>query len=290
MPIVSRKGLRQKLGQSYLQAATFGTSAIAVAVGSVVCVMDPNLANPDFTNQNLYTRSHLRAGSADYRIGSFNIFSGGLVSAQLTRFALASGGDFEVYDRWSASDLDRCIDQTIAEIRVNQEVTFPSIDRAVQYSVAGVASPNTITDFNDVYYYAAPDSSVNRQRGDFSNVNFIQTASGPEFRVDPPTFGGSVAIAIDAILELSLGTADTSTINVPDEAWILWGATARAYQLLVQRTPGQDDKYIQERRAEAARAFSAKSAIWQPYAARKATLQTPTSVNRWTTYTFDPFN
>ena len=291
MPVLSRGQLRRKLGQSYLQAATFGTTQIAVGAASTVCVMDPYRANPDYTNQNLYVRSHLRVASLDYRVGSYNTGSGAFVSAQLLQQAVASGADFEIYDRWTASELDRCIDQVIDEIRVNREVTFPGTYNANFYALAGVASPNTITDFNDVYYYMAADSTTNRQRGSFTNVNLMNTATGVEMRTERLLVGSAV-IAIDAVLALSLGSADTATINVPDEAWILWGASARAWHLLAQRTPGQDDKYILERRAEAARAFSAKSAINQVYVSRRVSLQTPDDIrtSRYAGVGLNPFD
>lgn len=290
MPVVSRKQLRRDLGVLRLRECTLGTTQLAVAAATFVNVMDPNLANTDYSGQSLYQRAWTRVASYDYRVGSYNFGSGGFVSAQLTRAAIASGADFEIHDKWSAAELDLCLDQTILDLRVEREVGFPSVDGATMYTLDGAASPNSIIDYKEVYYFADPTSSLNRRRTDLPTADVVRTATGMELRLGG-ALQGSVQLVLDAYLQLSLGASDDATINIPDRDWVLFGAAARAYDLLIQKSPGQDAALLKERREEAARAFTRKSQRWQPGIEHKLGFEAPASSlgERHMRYGPDPF-
>lgn len=291
MPVVTRKTLRRNLGTLRLRECIIGTTSISLGAGATLSVVDAYLlANPDFTGQSLYQRANVRVASADYRVGSYNPGSGGLYSAQLLRNAIASGADFEVHDRWTAAELDGCIDQTILDLRVEREVGIPSVDGAWFYTVDNAASPNTIIDYKEIYYFASPQGSLDRQRVDLPLAQMVQTATGMELRLGQ-SLTASCQLVIDAYLQLSLPADDAATINLPDVDWVLWGAAARAYDLLIQRTPGQDASLLKERRAEAARAFSQRSARNQPGIEHKMSFEAPASgiTTRLTGQQIDPF-
>ncbi len=278
MPVTSRKQLRRDLASLYLNELTLGTSQITVNPTSAMNIMDPVLANTDYSGQNLYQRAFIRVGSADYRNGSYNFQSGAFAAGQAVLLVtLGSGADFEINQRWSAPQLDGCIDQVILLQQVEREISFPSVDGQTAYVIDNVASPNTIVDWRQIYYFADPTSTVNRVRKDFPQVDVVQTATGKELRI-PQGIGGSQQIVIDALLQLSLPSGDAATINIPDRDWLMWGAAARAWNLLIQGTPGQDASLLKERRAEAARAFTKASQRHQPGMERKITFETPDNV------------
>lgn len=289
--IITRKQLRRDLATLRLRECQVGTTSMSLGAAATFGVMDVYLlANTDYTNQNLYQRAYVRVASADYRVGSYNAGSGALVSAQLLRNAIASGADFELHDRLTATELDACLDQTILDLRVEREVGFPTVDGAWQYTVDTAASPNTIIDYKEVYSFAAPTSTTNRQRIDLPTAQLVQTATGMELRLGQ-ALAASQQIVIDAYLQLSLPADDAATINIPDRDWVLWGAAARAYDLLIQRTPGQDAALLAARRAEAARAFSKKSEHWQPAIEHKLGFEGPPAgiTGRQSTSGIDPF-
>lgn len=248
---------------------TVGTTTLAVAAGSAVVALDANneWANPDFSGLNYFSTAFMRVGSADYRVGSYNAPSGAWLSGQAAKYAIASGADFEVHDKISAVDLDLCINQTISRIRVRQEVGIPSINGKMEYTIDAAASPNTILNVVDFWYYADPANTANRNRQEFAPKPTIAlTATGRELRV-PYNVAGSQQIVMDCILQMTLGASDNATVNIPqipDDQWILDGAGAYAYHLLIQRSPGQDTAQYAERRKELAAAFTRQSEKQQP--------------------------
>lgn len=273
--ILSRKQLRRDLGTLRLKECTIGTTSVSLGAGATLSLVDAALlANPDYSGQELYVRAHVRVGSDDYRVGSYNPLSGGLYSAQTLRNAIASGADFEIHERLSAAELDACLDQTILDLRVQREVGIPSVDGAWFYTLDHAASPNTIIDYREVYYFAQPDGSLNRQRIDLPTARVVTTATGTELRLGQ-SLAASVQLVIDAYLQLSLPASDDATINIPDRDWVLWGAAARAYDLMIQNAPGQEETHLMQRRAEAARAFSRISQRKQPSIDHKLTFEAP---------------
>ena len=75
-------------------------------------------------------------------------------------------------------------------------------------------------------------------------------------RIDP-AIGGSAQLILDAITTLTLGAADTATVNVPDERLVLFGAEAECWQMVIKSAPrGTVDVYAGYRDA-AARQYAA---------------------------------
>ncbi len=276
MPTFFRQDLRQAVGIIRMKECTVGTAQLTVNAGQSVVAFDPNYANLDLSGQNIYQRSYLRAGGADYRVGSFNYASGAWVSAQIAMATIASGSVFEVHERISARDLDLCIDEAILQMRIDREVGIPSVDGHTFYTLDGAASPNTIMDIQNVYVFASPDNSLDRVRRDFSQQDIAFTGSGMELRL-PNGIGGSQQIVLDALLQLTLAAGEAATINLPARDWVLWGAAAQAYHMLIQKAPGQDAKILEQRRAEAARAYTKLTQRRQPPVDRRISFETPLS-------------
>jgi hypothetical protein len=252
------------------------TTAGLVASGAAVQVMDGQQANLDYSGQALYQRAYLRVASADYRVGSFNFMSGAWCTAQLAQQPIASGADYEVHERLSATELDRCIDDVLKGIRVEQEVTINALPGLTYYSIDGAASPHTVVDVGQVYFFADPSNSTNRDRRDLSQFSIVTTGSGRELRL-PTALGGSQQIVLDALLELTLMADDASTITLTNSDWLTWGAAAQAYNLIIQRTPGQESTLLEKRRAEAARMFTKLAARRQPVRQQRYSFDAPLS-------------
>lgn len=276
MPTLQRKVLRQEVGVVRMRECTLGTTQMLVPLGSAVAVMDPYAANLDFSGQNLSQRAWLRVASVDYRVGSFNYQSGGWVSAQTAKQAIASGADFEVHERLSAHELDLCIDEVLKEVRVQQEVAINALPGLQYYNIEAAASPHTIVDVANVYFFADPANSTNRDRRDFSQFEIVNTGSGRELRL-PTSLAGSQQIVLDALLELTLGADDAATITLLNSDWVSWGAAAQAYHMIIQRTPGQESALLEKRRAEAARMFTKLSGRRQATRAQKLSFDAPLS-------------
>lgn len=268
MPNFSRKGLRQRVGVLRLRECTLGTTQMAVAVGSFVTVMDPLLADLSMTGQSKYVGQKLRVASVDYRVASFNFQSGALFSQQAAQYAIASGADFELHSRLSAHELDLCLDEVLAGLRVQQEVGIPTVDGALYYTIDGAASPNLIVDVGNVYFFGSPNGSLDRRRRDLVNFGITNTATGHELRLTS-ALGGSQQIVLDALLEMTLAADDAATIKLDHQDWVLWGAAAGAYNLAIQNAPGQDSTQMEKRRAEAARMFTKLSGRRQQTLARR---------------------
>ena len=241
--IIQRKALRQHLGVNRLHTVTLGTAQLTVGVGSAVNVFDPAYGNTDYSGQQLYQNAWIRAGSADYRVGSFNVGSGAWVSAQLVRgAAIPSGGDVEIWQKISPSDADRYIDEAILQLRVRREVGILTASDANFYAVDTAASPHTIKAVLNAYVFGTPSGATDRQRHDLTQEQIVTTATGTEIRL-PHGLAGSQQLVLDAILQLSLGASDTATLNLGplyDEEAILWGAAARVYDALMHDSPGQE--------------------------------------------------
>ena len=241
--VMQRKTLRRQLGQNRIGSFVVGTSSWSLNTGAAFAVVDTALANADEALQNKWQGAYVRAGSADYRVGSFNTGSGAFLSAQTVRgAALASGGDFEVSQKISPADMDRYLDETIALMRFRQEVALPTVEGNTRfYAIDTVASPNTIKSVLNAYYYSDPTSTTNRGRVDLTQDQIVFTATGMEIRLPAPAgLDASMQIVLDAMLQMTLGASDAATVNIVDTETILWGAAARVWDRLMVDSPGSE--------------------------------------------------
>lgn len=263
VPTYQRKSIRQAVGLRRLYDCYVGTTNTAVASGAAVVLQNPYhpyLNDPSASGQNALQRAYLRVGSTDYRVASVNFGSGAVVTAQNAGQPVASGADFEIHTRLSVPDLDNCLNQTIDRLRIRQEVAIPTVDGALFYTIDGAASPNSIMDVLDVWYYANPANSQNRDRRDPAHQWVVAlTATGRELRIPAPGLTMSQQIVMDCMLQLTLGADDAATINLPDwqdEQAVLSGAAMYAYDLLVNRAPGQESGLFEQRRKEHSISFT----------------------------------
>lgn len=275
MPIVSRKSLRRSLALTWMHDGLVSTVTGSVGqTASLSHVIDVTQANPDFAGQALYQRSWFKVNGMELRVGSFNVGSGAYVTGQLAATTIASGNEYERHDVLSPSDKDRAVDDAIGRVRVNREVGIPSVDGLTAYPLDGAASPNLVETVLDCYVFTNPSGSLDRGKAALDSWQVVSTATGTELRVSP-AMGASMQIVLDAILALSLGAADTATINIPDERWVLAGAAAKAWDLVLQRAPGQNRGQYEQNRNEAARLYSRLSPRFQPQIDRAITLDDP---------------
>lgn len=254
MPTFQRKQLRTDLGIKRLNDTIVGTTIWSIGAGATVYIIDPVLPNGAQSGEQIYTRAFLRVASVDYRVASFNYPSGAAVTGQVAINAIVSGMDYEIHQKVAPADKDRCIDEAIAKFRVRQEVGFPSIDGQRFYSLSdAVASPNTILEVLNVWYYANPASTQNRDQRFWPERPVVAlTATGRELRI-PSALTWSQQIVLDCLLQVTLGASDAATVNIPlipNDNAILDGAAAQAYDLLIQKTPGQEDGRLINRRKE----------------------------------------
>lgn len=282
MPTFSRKSLRQNLGLNNLRDTYVGNTTVswAGAPGSIL-VYDYRLADLSLSGQNLYERSWLFASgsSVPIRVASFNVGSGVYVS-QANGFDFVvpgTGAEYERHDLVSPIEKNRAIDDVIKRTRIRREVGFPSVDGLTFYAIDSAASPAVIVnpeDVEDAYYYADPTSTLDRDRRAFAQWSVKQTATGMELRAEPK-LSGSYQIVLDALVTLTLGSADTATVNIPDERLILFGAEAQCWHLLTKTAPGTVRASYAQARDEAARAYSDLAAKFKRPVARNLQFDQP---------------
>lgn len=281
MVVLQRRQLRQDLGIRRLRQTLVGTTSTSLGANASFVMLDSFRSNYDFSGQGLYNRAWIRVASADYQVGTYNAGSGAFLSGQLTLNAIASGALYELHERLNAAEMDAAIDETILGIVVRREVGIRSIDGALFYTLDGAASPNTIKTVLNTYYFANPSGSLNRDRREFvPKPQFVATPTGNELRLTPgQALGASYQIVLDAILELSLPAGDTATINLPHEEVVLWGAAARCYDLIIQRSPGQEAGLYEKRRSDAVRMFNRLAPRDMPEIVKPITFETPLASN-----------
>ena len=203
----------------------------------------------------------------ELRVASFNVGSGAYISAQYAATVVLSGGTYEFHQMLAPSDKDRSLDDTVKRLRTLKEVGLPTMDGNHIYTIDGAASPNTIIQVLDVYFFQNPTGSLSRGLSRVNNWAVVTTATGNELRIDP-ALAQSQQLVMMALLTLSLPASDTATIDIPDERWVLSGAAAKCYDLLIRKTPGQSRGQYEKDRAEFARTFSRLSQSYQPTVTR----------------------
>lgn len=224
------------------------------AAGTVFFI-DSRTANPAFSGERLYDRAWLyhHATQFGYRVGSFNTASGAFVSVQSAYGgAIASGDDFTVLPRLSPYDLNLAIDLTVNRMRVRQEIPINSQDGQVLYQLDNAASGTVIERVLNAYYYTTPNASPNQDFGKryFDWWGDGKTGSGTYcLTISPPIATGN-QIIVDGIVSMSLGSAETATINLAHPELVYVGALMYAYNALIQQAPGQASAELIQRRAE----------------------------------------
>lgn len=268
MPTFMRSQLRQDLGRLRLFDTVVGVTTLSLGVNGTMGIMDQQLANPANSGQGFYQNAWFRCGSGpngstnfDYQVGTGNWFSGAALSLQPAQAAIASGMVYELSTRLSPSDKDRCLDMTISRFRVKQEVILPSVDGMREYSgVDTAASPNAVLDVLNVYYFADPTSSMDKKVRYFDQQPVVaMTASGTRVLRVPANVSASQQIVMQCLLQMTLGSSDSATVNfpvIPDDQAILDSAAAYAYNLLIQKGPSQEVALFRELRKEHATNFT----------------------------------
>src|SRR3990172_1927509 len=119
MPVISRRTLRQRLGQEILRDTVVGqTSGSWGTQAGSLNIIDSSLADPTASGESLYHRHYLRLlGSIgllqDLRVGTFNAGSGAFLAAITAATTIISGMPFEVHALVSPAEKDRAIDGAI---------------------------------------------------------------------------------------------------------------------------------------------------------------------------------
>ena len=277
MPTYSRKFLFQQTARLFDPKTWVGTTAGSVGATGTVYFFDQRIANPAFSGERLYDRAWVwhHAQQAAYRVASFNTGSGAFISLQMPMAGapsagiIASGDDFTVLPRLSPYDLNLAIDRTVSRMRVRQEVIVNALDGQVNYQIDNAASGVSIQRVLNAWYYtvgsqAPSPPGYDRGQRYFNWWGEGHTGSGTyELRIDPP-IGSGAQIVIDGIVDMTLGAAETATINLPHDEWVYAGALTHAYTMLIQQSPGQAAGELLQRRAEWARQWRDANAKFQP--------------------------
>lgn len=268
IPCYSRKQLFQTSARLFDPKSWVGTTAGSVGAQGTVYFLDQRMANPAFSGEHLYDRTWIWHHSAQqaYRVASFNTASGAFISIQNALSGIASGDDFTVLPRLSPYDLNLCIDRTVSRFRVRQEVILNANDAQANYQIDSAASGVSIQRVLNVWYYTTGSAALGVDRGKryFDWWGEGHTGSGTyELRISP-ALGSGNQIAIDAIVDVTLGAAETATINIPHDEWVYAGALMHAYNLLLQQAPGQAGGELLQRRAEWSRQWREVNGKMQP--------------------------
>jgi hypothetical protein len=273
-PVISRRDLRQALGQDYLGDTIVGNITASWGTTGGLQIIDSDLADTTASGESLYFRHWIRVLGTlgviqDVRVGSFNTGSGALISGISSATTIMSGFPYEIHGLLDPNEKDRAITNIIKRLRIQLPHSIPSVESQHRYSVGP-----EILDVLDVSFYADPTGSLNQKECGVSwwGTNF--TGSLREIIVKP-SLPASTYLVIRAITALTLGANDLATINIPSTDWILSGAAARCFWLLEQKAPGKEGKIYREHRAEMAREHTRLSSKFQPFVTRRIMLDEP---------------
>lgn len=197
------------------------------------------------------------------RVASFNTASGAFVTAMVAATLAVSGGTYELHSLMAPDEKDLAINDVILRTKRVQEVGISTIDGNHIYTMNAAASPHQIEQVLDCYYFQNVSGSLSRGLSRLNNWQVVDTPTGPELRIDP-SLAQSQQLVMLAILTLTLGAADTATINIPDERWVLSGAAAKCYDMLIRKTPGQSRGQYEKDRREFAATYSRLSQSFAP--------------------------
>ena len=258
MPVYSRKTLRQALGRSHwIRDTLVGTTTGSWGNTGSATIWDSAKANLLYSGEDLYHRSWAKAAGCELRIATWNTGSGAWMALQTAGSTIASGVEYEIHEMIAPSEKDEALDETIKRVQVRREEPVWSVDQARIYAL-----PAGVIDVLDCYYFASPNGSLTRDRGNFNHWEPVETGSRSEIRIDPP-LTVSQQLILDALVIPTLGAADTATVSLPNDRWIIAGAAVDCLSRLAARSPGQEGARYEERRKAAARAYSSLSARFQ---------------------------
>ena len=266
MPTYQRKTLFQNFAQLFDSRTWVANTGASVGANGSVWFLDTTQANPAFSGEKMFDRAWIYHHDTQqtFRVASFNTASGAWVTAQTTATTIQSGSSFTVLPRLAPTQMQQCIDRAVMRLRARQESVITAVDGAAQYPMDSAASPATIRKVLNVFYYANAAATTDRDKSWFQWWGPHMTASGSmELQIAPPIASGS-QIVIDGIIDMTLNSAETATINLPDDMWLLSGALVHAYNLLIQQAPGQAAAELLQRRSEWALQFRAFAANYMP--------------------------
>jgi len=246
--VYSRQTLRRLLGTAHLMDTYVGqVAATTPIVNYSINLLDGALADLSLSGQGLYVGSWVWLSGAEFRVASFNVASGALVSQAATTATIAvQGAEYERHDAVRPSDKNRALDEAIKRLRVRQEVGLQGIDGRTAYPL-----PASVEQVLGGYYFASPDGTASRGQTRLNAVRVVTTGSGPEVRIDP-AIGGSQQLVLDAITTPTLGSAETATVSIPDERLVLYAAEAECWGMLTRDAPVGAMASYRERQNQAA--------------------------------------
>lgn len=261
MPVYNRRYLRQKLGQSFLRDTIVSTTTGSWGATASLTIYDVTQADLTLWSEDMYKRAvvrHLTTGSylQDARVASFNTGSGAFHCLVAARSAVPSGADFEVHTLLPPNEKDLVLTDVAGRLRFKKELAITSVEGGHIYSLGP-----EVVDVLDARILTHPVGSKNESP--LSWWKMVVTGSGQELRIHPAT-SQSQQLILEAMTTGSLGVLDSSTIDLPDEFWLLTGAASQCYWLLETRGPGQEVSMFKDRRREMSRAFNALSAAYVP--------------------------
>lgn len=264
MAVFSRKQLRQRLGVDLLRDTYVGinTASLAASV-STGLILDFALADPSFSADTRYARAWAKHNGMVYRAATFNFASGAFVSAQVAPTTTVAGGEYEIHELIDPRDKDRALDWSIDRLWVRQEVAIAAVDGQFHYSIG--------YEFGRVFDWwvnDSPNDITTRGKRTFvaQQPEIRVTGSGRELRLYG-ALSGSQQIVLDAEVRLTLGTQDTATINLPDNAYeqmVLYGAEAQCWEMIAKRASAQDRRAYLTNAQRASAAYSRLSQRFSP--------------------------
>jgi hypothetical protein len=274
MPNYTRRTLRQTLGTRYLSDTRVATTTASRGTAAGTEFVDRVLADPTLSGQQLYDRATILYGANAFRVATYHVGTGVLLSLQQPYANVASGDEYELHQMVSITNKHEALAWALGEMPVRREIAVPSVDGLAHYTLPDVAGSVTILDVLDSSYWADAASTTNRNRGRFDAWEVARTYSGAEIRISP-VLGASAQLVVEALIVQTLPADDSGVVAVSDLDTLLWGATAHAYWLLQQDSPGQETGLYERKRQHALRTFNGRLATRRPAIAMKVQLLEP---------------
>jgi len=265
MAVYTRRQLRQRLGIDLLHDTYVGTNTASLGAGlGSAYLIDSILADPSMSNETRYAGVWAKHNGMVLRSASFNFGSGSFVTAQTIATSVVNGGEWELHELVDPRDKDRALDWAIDRVWLRQEVALTTVDGATFYSLG----PEVGQVF-DWWVHAAPTGSGSRVKMTFvgQRPEIRLTGSGRELRLEG-ALQASQQIVLDAEVRLTLGSLDTATVNLPNNAYeqmVLYGAEAQCWEMLAKRpSPAVDRRSIMLNAQRAAGAYSRLAGRFAP--------------------------